>query len=92
MQYLPISPLGELANCVGVLIKRFPDAFVSLTACKTENIYHVYGALQSQHISYFLAKSIIVCFLSLTLRGLNSINFNKLRSKQFENKVFLPFI
>ena len=35
MQNLPITaPLGELANCVGVLIKQIPQVFEALTGCE----------------------------------------------------------
>ena len=47
-QYLPIKdPLGELGNCVGILIKQIPEVFEELTGCEMENIYHVYGSSTS---------------------------------------------
>lgn len=47
-QYLPITdPLGELGNCVGILIKQIPEVMEELTGCEMENIYHVYGSSTS---------------------------------------------
>ena len=47
-QYLPIKdPLGELGNCVGILIKQIPEVFEELTGCEMENLYHVYGSSTS---------------------------------------------
>ena len=45
MKILAITdPLGELANCVGVLIKQIPEIFETLTGCEMENIYHIYDS------------------------------------------------
>ena len=55
VKYSPITdPLGELANCVGVLIKQIPEFFEAVTGCETANIYHVYGS--SPNGFYFLFK------------------------------------
>ena len=45
MKNLPIrDPLGELANCVGALIKIIPEIFEALTGCEMENIYLIYDS------------------------------------------------
>ena len=55
VQYVFVQdPMGELANCTGVLIKQEPELFEQLTGCETANRYHVFG--QTHQGSKYLFK------------------------------------
>lgn len=55
VQYVYVQdPMGELANCTGVLIKQEPEFFEQMTGCETPNRYHVFG--QTHQGSKYLFK------------------------------------